>query len=283
MATTPSRPQLSSVTSRGRRAALLAPGYVGAALLMCSRRAKAAPSSASLSPAQEAELRKAFADASEAINAGDLEAAEAAWSRAIEAAPKNAAAWSNRGALRLQRLRWEDAAADLRHAAEDLESGDESPGRALALNNYGNALVALGDHSAIDVYRRAARMSPEDLGEIAGQNIALALFQFGDVDAACEEARKLLRRDPRYYDARCALAAFLYATGNTAEAEREFEALQSDGVGAALYPRKDNGAVARVRNRWPPRATAALDAFLRLDVEGVAMDWNGEQKSFRFS
>lgn len=47
-------------------------------------------------------------------------------------------------------------------------------------------------------------------------------------------------------------AAFLHATGSTAEAEGQWEELQNseDGVGASLYSR--SSAIARVRNRWVP-------------------------------
>ena len=248
----------------------------GSVVALTQRRAGPSQAAQAASPAQ---LQDLFLKASQLANEGKLEEADETWTKAIEAAPNNSASWSNRGAVRLQRLMWKEAAEDLRHAAEDLDKGD-SPGRALALNNYGNALVAVHDEGAIELYRRAAQMAPDDLGEIAGQNVALALFEFGKVQEAVDEARKLLRRDPRFYDARCALSAFLYAAGSAGDAEREWEALQNDGVGATLYPRKDAGAVARVRNRWPPRATAALDAFLRLDTSGNAMDWDGEVKSF---
>jgi len=33
-------------------------------------------------------------------------------------------------------------------------------------------------------------------------------------------------------------------------------------------------AISRVQNRWPPRATAALDAFLNLSAEGQALGYD---------
>ena len=48
--------------------------------------------------------------------------------------------------------------------------------------------------------------------------------------------------------------------------------LLADGSGSSLYSRST--AVARVRNRWPPRATAALDAFLNLSNKGSAMGYD---------
>jgi hypothetical protein len=81
---------------------------------------------------------------------------------------------------------------------------------------------------------------------------------------------------------RAALAAFLWADGAPAAAEGEWEELQSagGGVGAALYGR--DKAVPRVRNRWPPRATAALAAFLSLSERGGAEGYDGRAREYVF-
>lgn len=65
-------------------------------------------------------------------------------------------------------------------------------------------------------------------------------------------------------------------------AEDEWDALQQaeDGLGAEIYSRES--AVARVRNRWPPRCTAALDAFVSLSRTGHAADYNGELREYSF-
>ncbi len=39
----------------------------------------------------------------------------------------------------------------------------------------------------------------------------------------------------------------------------------------------------RVAARWPPRATAALDAFLRVSREGSARDYDGSLRTFTFA
>lgn len=128
-------------------------------------------------------------------------------------------------------------------------------------------------------------------------------------------ARQLLRRDAEFLDARCALAAFLWATGDNAGAESEWEALQQsqvgarlarsglqsaaaksgvfllsaptdatrlsqDGLGGEIYPRAK--AVDRVRTRWPPRATAALSAFLNVTTSGEAMGYDGALQRYEF-
>jgi hypothetical protein len=89
-------------------------------------------------------------------------------------------------------------------------------------------------------------------------------------------------RDADFLDIRCALTAFLWADGQAAAAEDAWESLQQsqEGLGAAIYSR--SGAVARVRNRWPPRATAALQAFLQLSQEGSAQDYDMQVVKFDF-
>ena len=104
---------------------------LGAGSLLATSLVRTLPARAS-APSQQ--LQELFLNASQLAAEGKLEEADEAWTKAIEAAPTNSASWSNRGALRLQRLMWKEAADDLKHAAEDLDQGD-SPGRALALNN----------------------------------------------------------------------------------------------------------------------------------------------------
>ncbi len=81
---------------------------------------------------------------------------------------------------------------------------------------------------------------------------------------------------------RAALAAFLWATGQSSAAEDAWESLQQSqgGLGAALYSKAT--AVSRVRGRWPPRATAALDAFLGLGDVGRAQGYDLEMHEYVF-
>ena len=72
------------------------------------------------------------------------------------------------------------------------------------------------------------------------------------------------------------------ANGSEREAEEEWEALQQaeDGLGGEIYSRA--AAIARVRNRWPPRCTAALDAFLGLERTGKALGYDGDVHTYNF-
>jgi tetratricopeptide (TPR) repeat protein len=210
------------------------------------------------------------------------QAQEAAWSHAIELSPENAAAWGNRGSVRLQAGRWAAAYDDLATAAR-LEQAALGMPSAITLNSLGNAEGALGRwQDALQHYANA--QDDADMGEIAAANYALAAWQLGDDARAVSAARRLLRRDPEFLDVRAALTAFLWGSGERAAAEEEWEQLQAsaaDGLGAALYSR--TAALDRVRPRWPPRATAALAAFLQLSDEGSAQDYDGGTVQYTFA
>mmetsp|Transcript_24796 Transcript_24796/g.47008 ORF Transcript_24796/g.47008 Transcript_24796/m.47008 type:complete len:358 (+) Transcript_24796:62-1135(+) len=260
-------------------------------------------------PGPSKELTDAFTEAMEAMNQFDFDAAEEAWTRAVQLSPEVSASWSNRGTLKLQRGRWAEAAEDLQHAL-DLE--EKQMGRSnvnsLVLNNLGNCKGALGDwDGAMSDYLEAAK--DPAMEEVARANYALALFQVtipklvqnevhiqipkspiipllvggpshtGDAARALKEAQQLLRKDPQFWDMRAASTAFLWAMGDEAGAEAEFEKLKGmgSGLGAAMYSSTD-----RVKARWPPRCTAALEAYFHLEREAEARDYNGEMRLFTF-
>lgn len=106
--------------------------------------------------------------------------------------------------------------------------------------------------------------------------------QVGKNEMAISEARGLLRKDPEFLDMRCALVAFLWASGRESEAESEYNILQNadDGVGGELYGKFQ--AIDRVKGRWPPRPTAALDAYLKLKPSGSAEDYDGTVETYNF-
>lgn len=121
-----------------------------------------------------------------------LQDVDKAWSRVIELGPDNAAAWSNRGTLRLQNQQWAAAYDDLQRAValEQQRSGSAS---AVVLNNLGNVEGALGRWGdAMQHYQAAAEDG--EMASIAGANYALAAFETGQDDLAVKAARSLLRR-----------------------------------------------------------------------------------------
>ena len=328
----------SSSPSASRRTALVA-ALAGAAFAARDlTRARAAV--AGEKPVDMKALVRAF---DEAMSAGsDFAKADEAWTRAIAIAPTNAAAWSNRGTKRLQAGRWADARDDLERSVE--LSPDPNAPDPLTLNNLGNAEGALGRwDAAMANYLEASK--DREMESIALANFALAKFQTGDVDDAVKTTRRILRRDPEFWDMRAAQAAFLWAGGDEAQAESEWAALcrsgrgfgapasaenargedggvtpayakelleqqlkqqaavvsgvvRSDGarrdgresgsLGVGGQPSADNTPCAMyadtkiVAPRWPPRCTAALDAFLGVRRTGKALDYDGEVKTFRF-
>ena len=329
----------SSSRSPSRRTALVSTlaGAAFAALDLASARTALAGER----PVDMKALTRAF---DEAMSAGsDFAKADEAWTKAIAIAPTNAAAWSNRGTKRLQAGRWADARDDLERSVE-LSPDPDAPDP-LTLNNLGNAEGALGRwDAAMANYLEASK--DREMEPIALANFALAKFQVGQVDDAVRTTRRILRRDPEFWDMRAAQAAFLWASGDEAQAETEWAALcrsgrgfgaaasaeaargadgsatpayakelleqqlkqqaavvsgvvRSDGArrdgresGARDFaggrPSADNTPCAMyadtniVAPRWPPRCTAALDAFLAVRRTGRALDYDGEVKEYGF-
>jgi len=272
-----------------------------------------------------AALSDLFSRASDATGRGDYDTADELWTRAVEAAPGNSAAVSNRGTARLQAGRLRDAREDLELAVQLDAAAGRRPD-ALALNNLGNAMGACGDWTgAIEKFQEAA-VADARLTAIARANQALAYFQTGDDVEALRTARALLRRDSEFWDMRALAASILWAQSEESAAESEWLQLCRSGrgfganrsaepqpgestsqvaysarllqqqlalvTGVVAGTTRDNGSdtpcrlysdTSRVQARWPPRATAALDAFLRLKREGSAIDYDGKLRTFTFT
>ncbi|KAJ9506683.1 hypothetical protein QJQ45_020245, partial [Haematococcus lacustris] len=152
---------------------------------------------------------------------------------------------------------------------------------ASTLNNLGNAEVALGRLEEAQLHFRAAARDPA-LQSLALANAALAAFQDQQDALAVRVARQVVRRDPEFLDMRAGLVAMLYGSGRVAEAEEEWGTLQEaqDGLGAALYNKRV--ALDRIKGRWPPRATAALAAFLSLSDSGTAIGYSLQAETYTF-
>mmetsp|Transcript_11304 Transcript_11304/g.69795 ORF Transcript_11304/g.69795 Transcript_11304/m.69795 type:complete len:318 (+) Transcript_11304:353-1306(+) len=246
-------------------------------------------------PVQNKALQKAF---EEAFAAGDdLELAIHKWSKAIDIDPDNSLAWANRGTVRLQALQWSGAASDL-ETAKVIEESVRGQASALTLINLGNSKVPLGElEEANECFLMAADANKE-LESIALANYALVSFEGGNDGDAIRTARRLLARDANFWDARAALTAFLWAAGEESQAEEQWTILREkgDSTAAALYPScqreelewPDRGApicgsLKRVAGRWPPRATAALGAFLGATRNSKARGYDGNIYQYSFT
>lgn len=96
---------VTNVNARpSRRQTALALFAAGATSLAPGVNAAVAAAGAADKPVDMRALVRAFDDAMAA--GADFEAADKAWTRAIDIAPLNSAAWSNRGTKRLQARRW---------------------------------------------------------------------------------------------------------------------------------------------------------------------------------
>jgi tetratricopeptide (TPR) repeat protein len=230
-------------------------------------------------------LQQRFGQALTASQEGRLQDALALWSELVEDSPKDAAAWSNRGNVRLmlgdaegaiadqttamaidpshldphlnrgtaeEALgRWEEAAKDYRWILE------RNPRESAALYNLGNVQGSLGDwEKARACFNAAAEARPGMA--MARSSAALAAFQVGDGAAAEKELRSLIRRHPLFADARAALTAVLWQRGARGEAESHWAAA------SGLDPRyRQEDWLLQIR-RWPPDAVHALRQFLSL-------------------
>ena len=257
-----------------------------------------------------------------AMTSPSYEEAVSLWTKAIEIAPPNSpalsAAYSNRGTLRLQYSEWLGAVEDLQKSV-DLDGDHPDP---LALNNLGNSKGALGrwDEAMADFleasrfedmraiaqanYALAAfQTGRQDLAtstarkllrrdpEFLDMRAALSAFLWAAGDQAEAEAEwTYLCKSGRGFGAKESAeskrdeGALAYSATLLSQQFAQIGAELTGGVKEAgldtpcrLYKTTDV-----VANRWPPRATAALDAFLRVRRDGQALDYDGEVKTFDF-
>ena len=232
------------------------------------------------------DLPRLFERALSLSRQGDPEAALPLWDEVLELAPRDAAAWSNRGNIRLMlgdpegaiadqtrsiALAPEDADPHLNRgtAEEALQRWPEAaadydwilqrdPLDASALYNLGNVRGSEGDwKSAESLYGRAAEARPGFA--MARSSRALALYQLEAFDDAEREMRNLIRRYPMFADARAGLSALLWIRGSKGEAESNWAA--ASGLDPSY---READWLLQVR-RWPPRPVADLQRLLALE------------------
>ena len=244
----------------------------------------------SLQLALSTALPQLFDQALSASREGDFARALPLWDQVIELAPEDAAAWSNRGNVRLALgdaeaaiadqtramaldpaspdphlnrgtaeealQRWDAAEADYRWIL-DADAAAERPPDASALYNLGNVQGSRGDwQAARSSFAEAADARPGFA--MARSSAALAAFQLDQLDAAEVELRRLIRRYPLFADARAALTALLWRRGARGEAESHWASA------SGLDPRYRQPEWLLEIRRWPPEPVQALSDFLAL-------------------
>lgn len=233
-------------------------------------------------------LQELFDQALRASREGRFGDALPLWNQVLEAAPDDAAAWSNRGNVQLALgdpeaaiadqtraialepassdphlnrgtaeealQRWDAAEADYRWILERADAGEV---RASALYNLGNVQGSRGDWPAARAsFEAAADLRPGFA--MARSSAALAAFQLGELEAAERSLRSLIRRHPLFADARAGLTALLWQRGARGEAE-------SNWVSASgLDPRYRQREWLLSTRRWPPEPVEALQQFLAI-------------------
>jgi tetratricopeptide (TPR) repeat protein len=227
-------------------------------------------------------FRQGFA----ATQSGDFVTAEDRWTKAIELAPNNPAAWSNRGNARISQYHLQAALDDFNQAIE------LAPNIADPYINRGIAWEGLGEwQKAIEDYDRAIVLDPQDpvsynnranakggsedwagavadfklAAEIApgfaaaSVNYALALYQLGEVEESTRLLKNLVRKYSQFADPRAALTAVLWGQGRRGEAESNWYPV------IGLDPRyKDINWLTHIR-RWPPLVVTEMERFLQLN------------------
>jgi Flp pilus assembly protein TadD len=187
---------------------------------------------------------------------GDPEAAIADQSQAMALDPGNADPHLNRGTAEEALGQWTAAAADYRWILErDAEAGREPD--ASALYNLGNVQGSQGDWAAAQASFRAAAEARPGFA-MARSSAALATFQLGDLEAAEQQLRTVIRRYPLFADARAALTALLWRRGAVGEAESNWASA------SGLDPRYRQPEWLLQIRRWPPEPVHALGDFLAL-------------------
>jgi tetratricopeptide (TPR) repeat protein len=174
----------------------------------------------------------------------------------MELDPVSADPHLNRGTAEEALGQWAAAEADYRWILErDGEAGRDPD--ASALYNLGNVQGALGDWSAAWAsFTQAADVRPGFA--MARSSAALAAFELGDLDAAEQQLRNLIRRYPLFADARAGLTALLWQRGASGEAESNWAA--ASGLDTRY---RQSEWLLQIR-RWPPQPVHALEDFRAL-------------------
>jgi sugar/nucleoside kinase (ribokinase family)/Tfp pilus assembly protein PilF len=181
--------------------------------------------------------------------------------------------------------KWQDAMNDFLKASKDDSM------REIALANYSLAAFEINqDELAVKTAQTILRKDPE----FWDMRAALTAFHWGsgDLDKAeyewqtlCTSGRGFGQKDSAegvrsFGDVAYAsklLEQQLKQQLDIAAGINEGDAQFGNDTPCALYRTTDT-----VAGRWPPRVTAALDAYLRVKRTGQALDYDGKVKEYKF-
>ena len=183
---------------------------------------------------------------------GDSKGAIKDQSMAIEISPEDLDPYLNRGIAEEALQRWEDASEDYKHVLK------RNPKDVSALYNLGNVMGSIDNWiEAKKLFSQAASLNHSIA--MASSSEALAIYQLDDLELAEKKIRILIRKYPLFADARAALSALLWRKGFSGEAESNWAAAAGLDI---RYREKD--WLLNIR-RWPPKPSNDLIAFLALE------------------
>jgi len=183
---------------------------------------------------------------------GDPQGAITDQTKAISISPEDLDPYLNRGIAEEALKLWEDASNDYNYVLK------MNPNDVSALYNLGNVMGSIDNWTeAKRLFSQAA--SSDQAIAMARSSEALAIYQLGDLELAEQKIRILIRKYPLFADARAALSALLWRKGFTGEAESNWAAAS----GLDIRYREKNWLL-NIR-RWPPKPTNDLTAFLAFE------------------
>ena len=239
-----------------------------------------------IKPCHSLSLREdLFRNALDLSSGGEFNLALQEWNSYLDSYPDDAAAFSNRGNVRL--------------VVGDVEGSIDDQNKSISLNpseidpyiNRGIAEEALGlwsqakkdylfvisqdstNFSALynlanvegstskwekarELFSKAALINPGFA--MARSSMALADLQLGNIDKSEKELKNLIRRYPTFADARAALTALNWSQGESGKAESNWISVTE------LDPRYSNEEWLIKVRRWPPKPTQYLMNFIDL-------------------
>jgi lipoprotein NlpI len=203
---------------------------------------------------------------------GDLDGASADYNHAIELDPKDARPYNNRGFIKHAKGDWEGALADFNTAIK------LAPKLPQAHLNRGNLKQARGDlDGALADYNQAIKLDPKDAPAYC--NRGLVKRARDDWEGALADYTRCLELDPNYAPACYSRGVARMAKGETegalADFRRDVELDPAHQDYARIYI-----WLIRARKRETTAANEELSTFLNARANGSSGDWPSKVMQF---
>lgn len=183
--------------------------------------------------------------------------------------PEYVDAYVGRGLAKEGLAAWDDAVKDYDKAISLWGGGRGDNTNPYVLCYRANSLGRLGKYKeAILDYEAASNIfiAQRDIDRYsdARANLALALYEIGDKDAAVKSMNDVIRKNPGFGDMHVALAADSWSKGDYIDSLKEWNFV-CDRISTGCKAYEDMEWVETVR-RWPPSLVKELKQFLKREV-----------------